>query len=457
MSENVTARLAAFVEQAAWENMPLSVRDKARMLVMDFMGVAVRGSQEPSPRIALEVARQEGGNPLATVIGQEQMTSVAKAALLNGISGHALDYDDVSQIMYGHPTVAVLPAALAVAEFCGAGGAKLLEAYIIGVEVACKLAHVMNPSHYKLGWHSTSTLGVMGAAAAAAKIMGLDKEKIRYAFALAASQASGLQQNFGTMTKPFHAGMAAYHGVVSAQLADKGFTGDQNILEAPLGFFNLYTAGALLETGPIMNGLGNPFEIEEPGLIIKKHPSCAFSHPPADAALEIVQRPGFAAGQVKKVTGFIHGLADQILIHQRPRTGLEAKFSLEAVLALALSDGVLTLQAFSDESLARDEVQSLIKKTQRVVENKTGAVAKDFGPATVSVEFTDGRQETAMVEKAKGTPQNPMSEAELRAKYNDCCSLLMPEAVRQKSIALLDRLAELPDLNELLACYRSAA
>ncbi|MCF8043270.1 MAG: MmgE/PrpD family protein [Desulfarculaceae bacterium] len=452
-SRAFTQEVVEFIQQACLEDMPGDLTAKARLLCMDLLGVTAKGAQEPASRIARKVMLPQGGEPQAAIIGGDRRIGSLGAALLNGLAGHALDYDDVDQAMYGHPSVPVLPATLAAAELAGAGGAALLEAYVIGVEITSKLAYGMNPAHYSLGWHSTCTMGAIGATAAAAKLLGLNDEQLRNALAIGATQASGLQQNFGTMTKPFHAGKAAQNGLLAALLAQGGFTGDKAIFEAPLGFFHLFVAGHQVDAAAILDYLGRPYEIDSPGLLIKKHPSCAFSHPPADAALELAHAPGFDAEQVEGVTGIIHDMADQILIHQSPRTGLQAKFSLEAVMALALIDGRLTLDSFTDESVLREPVQKLIALTTRQVDRQAGASSGDFGPAEVRVRLQGGKTLSARVDKAKGSPLNPMSDDEFKAKYMDCCTGVLSPGQIEKSLTLLADLENLPHIGELMECY----
>ena len=452
-----TQYLVEFIRGARLADMGDDLIAKSRLLCMDLLGVAVKGAQEPAARIARRVQEAQGDASQATVIGGPDRMGALGAALLNGLAGHALDYDDVDQAMYGHPTVPVLPAALAAAELTQASGAALLEAYVLGVEITCKLAYGMNPAHYGLGWHSTCTMGTIGATVAAGKLLGLDQGQLANALALGASQAGGLQQNFGTMTKPFHAGKAAQSGVLAALLAQGGFTGDKAIFEAPLGFFHLFMAGREIDSQAIMERLGRPYEIASPGLIIKKHPSCAFSHPPADAALELAHDPAFAVDQVEEVVGVIHGMADQILIHQRPRTGLEAKFSLEAVMALALYDGKLSLASFTDESVLREPVQELIAKSRRQVDRNASTSSGDFGPAEVLVKLKDGTILSARVDKAKGAPANPMSHAEFEAKYLDCCTGVLSPAQVGKSLELLASLEKLPQVGDLMDCYLIAS
>ena len=450
----ITRQLAQFVEKTGISDIPDPVVQKAKELITDFLGVTTAGAVEPPSQIIQGFIREQEAVGNSTIIGTSLRSQSNWAALANGIAGHALDFDDTSQPLYGHPTVPVLPAALAVGESQGATGPALLESYIIGLEVTVKLAYGMNPAHYKHGWHSTCTLGSIGSAVAVAKLLGLKEEKIRNTLALAASQAGGLQQNFGTMTKPFHAGRAAENGVLAAILAQKGWTGDQNIMESPLGFFHIFCGPGQYDAEKVVSQLGKPYDIEKPGVIVKKFPSCAFSHPAVDAALMISEDPQYKPGEVEKVEGEIHGLADQILIHRNPRTGLEAKFSLEACIALALLDGRVSTRSFTDEKVRSRGVREMIERVERKVVSMDGETPRDFGPARVKVFLKGGGVLEAMVDKAKGSPDNPMSIEEIQNKYADCCSGVLPKDSVEKSLSLLQELDQLEKIEELMACFR---
>ena len=452
--EEITARLADFIERTDISHIPKSVVQTAKLLITDFLGVATGGSREESARIIQELTKEQGVSGSATIIGTNFRSHPTWSSLANGISGHALDYDDVSQPMYGHPTTAVLPAALALGESLDISGPELLESYIIGLEVTVKLSYGMNPAHYEHGWHSTCTLGSMGATAAAAKLLGLKGDKLRAALALGASQAGGLQQNFGTMTKPFHAGRAAENGVLAATLAQKGWTGDQNILETPLGFFNLFCGPGNYDAEKCVNGLGAPYEIDRPGIILKKYPSCAFSHPAIDAALVIAQAPDYDPSEVERVEGHIHSLADQILIHRNPQTGLEAKFSMEACVSMALLDGNVNSKSFTDDKILSKDVREMVGRVQRIVASSDQEGPKEFGPATVKAFLKGDRMEEATVQKAKGNPENPMSPREIQEKYVDCCSGVLPEQSIERSLSLLENLDKLEGIRELMDCFR---
>ena len=452
----ITAQLAAFIERTRISEMPGPVVQKAKQLVTDLLGVATAGSREKPARIIQGFIEEQNPTGSATIIGTDQRSHPAASSLANGISGHVLDYDDVSEPMYGHPTVAVLPACLALGEELDVSGKDLLESYIIGLEVTVKLSYGMNPAHYEHGWHSTCTLGSMGAAAAAAKLLGLKGKQLRTALALAASQAGGLQQNFGTMIKPFHSGRAAENGVLAALLAQRGWTGDQNILEAPLGFFHLFCGPGHYDAERCVNSLGKPFEIDRPGIILKKYPSCAFSHPAIDAALIITQDTQYDISKLESVEGHIHSLADQILIHRNPQTGLEAKFSLEACVALALLDGRVNTKSFTDRKLANKDFKEILKRVQRIVTASDTKGPRGFGPAEVRVVLKGGDIRQARVDKAKGNPENPMTGEEIREKYLDCCSGVLSQQSIEKSLSLLQNLDGLDGIRPLMDCFRIA-
>src|SRR5438034_5150577 len=283
---NVTTILADFVAKSRWEDCPASAVAAARGAILDCLGVMLAGSLEPSARILQAVSLAEGGSPLCTVVGAGRRTGAVWAALCNGTAAHALDFDDTHFVLLGHPSAPVLAAALAAGELALADGQALVHAFLLGFEVETTLAAVINPDHYEHGWHATCTLGTLGAAAAAARLLGLDTTQIRTALAVAASQSSGLKENFGTMTKPFHAGHAARSGVLAALLAREGWTASERALEGPQGFFNVLGAG-----GPrrpeALDALGAPWKILSTGVAVKPYPSCACTHSIIDGALEL--------------------------------------------------------------------------------------------------------------------------------------------------------------------------
>ena len=313
-----TAHLAEFVTKSRWEDCPAEAVDIARRAILDCLGVMLAGSIEPAARIVAEVARAEGGSPLATVVGTPLRTGTVWAALANGTAAHALDFDDTNFAMLGHPSAPVLSAALAAGELVMADGRALVHAFLLGFEVETTMASVMNPPHYEKGFHATGTLGTMGAAAAAARLLGLDAAQTRAALAVAASQASGLKENFGTMTKPFHAGHAARSGVLSALLARDGFTASEQAIEGPQGYFAVLSAGKRDEQ--VLDSLGAPWKILETGVAVKPYPSCACTHSIIDSALELQRTHRIRPEQVAEVTV---GVERRRPAHSHPRESPE--------------------------------------------------------------------------------------------------------------------------------------
>jgi 2-methylcitrate dehydratase PrpD len=278
-----TRQLASFVVDTSFAGIPAPAYARAKEAILDGLGCALVGSPTPIGKLMTRYVRERNETPRASVIGGGYKTSAALAALANGTMAHALDFDDVNWSMSGHPTVPLLPAVLAVGQEIHASGVDVLLAYTLGFEVETKVGLGINPRHYDLGWHATSTLGTLGAAAACAKLLGLDVENTCMALGIAASTAAGLRQNFGTMTKPLHPGQAAMNGVTAAQLAQLGWTADANILEAPYGFCQLYTGTNQYNLDDIVKRLGNPYELLATGVAIKQYPCCAFTHRALDA------------------------------------------------------------------------------------------------------------------------------------------------------------------------------
>src|SRR5215475_7614040 len=359
---DVTAQLAAFVVDTVLADIPSQAYARAKEAMLDGLGCALVGSPTSIGKLMIRYVRERSETPRAAVIGSGFKTSAPLAALANGTMAHALDFDDVNWSMNGHPTVPLLPAVLALGQEVHASGADVLLAYALGFEVETKIGLGVNPRHYDLGWHATSTLGTLGAAAACAKLLGLGVEKTCMALGIAASTAAGLRQNFGTMTKPLHPGQAAMSGVTAAQLAQLGWTADANILEAPYGFCQLYAGANQYNLDDIVKRLGNPFELLATGVAIKQYPCCAFTHRALDGMLSLVQQHQLSAADVVGVECRVGRPTMEVLIHTRPQTGLEGKFSMQYCMAAALLDKRIGLLSFSDEKVRRPVAQQLFER-----------------------------------------------------------------------------------------------
>jgi 2-methylcitrate dehydratase PrpD len=453
-----TTDIATWVCGVSIASAPAEVVERARAAVIDTAGVILAGRDEPVTRIAAELVAEEGGAPVASHLGSTLMTAPGSAALLNGIAGHALDYDDVSVSVTGHPSVVVLPAALAAAELAGATGAQLLEAYLAGEEVMAKLGLAVGPGHYAAGWHATSTLGTLGAALAAGKLLRLDAGRLAHALAIAVSEAAGSRRNFGTMTKPFHAGHAARCGVVAAQLAARGMTGDLTALEAPLGFFALYGHGRG-DADAVARTLGDPYDLATAGLSVKKYACCFATHRAADGVLGLRAEHGFDAADVEGVTVTVPVGGVSPLIHDRPVTGLEGKFSMQYVVAAALLDGRVGLDAFSDRAVRRPEAQALLPSVS-VREDpsiETGDRPIEEGHVTVEVRLRGGPALARRVAHPRGSPDDPLGPDELAGKFLDCASGVLDPDRAERALARLRALEREPDVRAVVADLTPAA
>ncbi len=444
-----TAHLAEFVTKSRWEDCPAEAVDIARRAILDCLGVMLAGSIEPAARIVAEVARAEGGSPLATVVGTPLRTGTVWAALANGTAAHALDFDDTNFAMLGHPSAPVLSAALAAGELTMADGRALVHAFLLGFEVETTMASVMNPPHYEKGFHATGTLGTMGAAAAAARLLGLDAAQTRAALAVAASQASGLKENFGTMTKPFHAGHAARSGVLSALLARDGFTASEQAIEGPQGYFAVLSAGKRDEQ--VLDSLGAPWKILETGVAVKPYPSCACTHSIIDSALELQRTHRIMPEQVAQVTVGVNAAVPRILIHSNPRSGLEAKFSGEFSAAAALCDGRVGIATFRDDKTDDPTIRELMTRVRLVVDPEIPGDLERHMWTRVTVRLRDGREVAIAPRPVPGHPGLPLSMDQLREKFMDCARIVLPEDRADSVRQMVEQLDGCPDLRSLTA------
>ncbi len=456
----VTAEIADFAAELTWSDIGDGVRSVALDHVVDTYGVTLAGSIEASARILRSaLGSQAGPSP---VLGTDLLQSPAFAAFENGTAGHALDYDDTQlstsvEAVYGlltHPSVPVLSAASAVAASIDASGRELLTAYVAGVEVACRIADAMAPRHYRDGFHTTGTVGGIGAAVAAGRLLGLSPERMAIAVGISASFASGLRENFGTMTKPLHAGRAAHHGVLAATLAQHGFTASAEALEAPRGFF--HAAAGTFDQTKIVGRLGRPFFLMSPGVSIKPYPSGSLSHPAQDLILGLVTEHDLAPGDIEAVEVATNSNVPNALIHHRPRTGLEGKFSLEYVVATGVLRRSAGLAEFTDDAVNDREVQAFLPRVRVLVDPELERLGFQHVRTRIVVRCRDGRVLSGEAEWARGYPSNPLSRSALEAKFLDCAALpLGPEAAR-RALAAVKGLESAPKASGVLDALRSA-
>ncbi len=440
------AQLARFVASSA---PPPDARTRAAAAVLDTIGVTLAGTIEPAASI-VRTQLAPPGDHACVVWGAMRRSTPGDAALANGTAAHALDYDDMCFVSLAHPSAPLVPAVVAAAEVAAASGRAALEAYVVGFEVEARLGRVMNPRHYQRGWHCTSTLGTIGAAAAASRLLALDVGATAHALAIAASEASGLKENFGSMVKPLHAGLAARNGVLAALLARAGMTASARAIDGPQGLLAaMDSAGADLahETAD----LGRRWEMLDTGITVKLYPSCAGTHPTLDALLDLKSRDRFAEEDVDRVEVDVDPVVPTILIYDRPTNALEAKFSLPFCAAAAVVFGAVGIDTFDEERIADARVASLMPRVTMRVDPTVGQNAPALTEARVRVFLRDGRVLAQQAHGARGYPARPASDAELDAKFMACATRALATARAAEVLAIVRSVDTLTDVRALTA------
>jgi len=443
------AGMAAWLAGAA---PPPEARARAAAAVLDTIGVTLAGASEPASRIVQDIVRAEGGEG-ATVLGTALCASATGAALANGTAAHALDFDDMCFVSLAHPSAPLVAALVAAGESRGAPGRVLLDAYVVAFEIEARLGRVMNPRHYERGWHCTSTLGTVGAAAAVSRLLGLDAARAGHALAIAASAASGLKENFGTMVKPLHVGLAARDGVLAARLAERGLTASARALDGPQGFLRAMDSQRE-DLGAGIADLGTRWEILDTGITVKLYPSCAATHPALDALLDLRRREALSADAVERIEIGVDAITPTVLMYDRPTNGLEAKFSLPFCAAAAMVDGRVGIDTFEGARLGDARIASFLPRVTMAVDPSLDSTAPPLTEAAVRIVLRDGRVLTQEAHGARGYPERPATDTELETKFLSCASRAVPAERANEALEKLRRLERLPDVCELTATLR---
>jgi 2-methylcitrate dehydratase PrpD len=425
---------------------------QAKACILDAVGVTLAGYPESCTQILLRtpgVATAPGG---ALIFGSARRTSALDAALINGTASHALDFDDFSGVMGGHHSVPLVSMLFALAEERGGTGEDLIAAYVIGVEVEIKLARAVNFHHYDKGWHPTATLGVFGAAAAACHLMKLDQSRTTMALSIAASLASGLKANFGTMTKPLHIGQCSRNGLFAALLAEQGFDAATDTLEHQQGFLNVFNGARTFDIAKLFENWGAPWEIEANSIALKQFPCCGSTHPAIAMALKLRRDDKVATADISRIEVMPHGRRLRHTNTPHPQTPLEAKFSVQYVVARALRDGVLRLKDFEGEAHFDPEIQRLLDLTTARPHPEMADDGDEQWGAEVIVTLKDGTRLARRVDNLVGRGgDDPMSSSELWDKFNDCAARSLP---REQIAPLFERLETLEKVNEIAQVTR---
>lgn len=449
-------RVAALSHQ----DLPADALHWARVGLLDTVGVTLAGAREDAPRLAEQALDTRDGPAL--VLGTRRRIGVLDAALVNGTASHALDFDDCNNTIGGHPSAPVLSALLPLAQQLDSSGRDFMLAYVAGFEAECKLGLAVNFHHYTKGWHPTATLGTFGAAAACAKLLGLDGDATATALALAASFASGIKANFGTMTKPLHVGHCARNGLYAARLARAGFTANRaSVFEHRQGFLDVFNGPGTYDARRALEAWARPLDIVEPGIAIKQYPCCGSTHPALDAMLDLARRHRPRPDDVARVDAWIHSRRLAHTNRPDPDSPLDAKFSLQYVLARALLDARVGVGDFEPGSYTQPAVRALLGRIHVAAYDQADspifAENNHFG-GRVRITLRDGRVLESQVDQPLGrTSANPLSPALLRAKFALCAARVLREDAVEDIADHIERIETLPRMEALMALIASAA
>ena len=446
-----TEMVAKWIVDTTYEDIPPDAIRVANESCFDLLGVILAGSTQQVGEIIRSYAGELGGTEEATILASGERTSVQNAALVNGTMGHALDYDDFGG--FGHPTVAVFPALLALGESIGATGRDLMEAYIVGCEVGLAVDYATHYHSQQMhrGFHSTAILGRLAAAAACSKLLKLDAQQTSMALGMAGSMASGVIHNFGTMTKPLHAGMTCRDGVMAAQLAQRGFTAGDQILEHPVGFTATVIGEEGVDLEEAAQQLGKPFRVQD-ALIIKKYPSCGGNHAMLDSIFGLMREHEFSHQDIANAE-VVQSYASTVMLYEEPESDLKGKFSAKYNMAAALVDGEVGIDTFTNDKIAEPAVQDMMERVSLRVQSKW-----ELGGSTVSkgvpirITLNDGRvfeHETPRGE-ILGSQVNPWGMENIASKFRENVGRVLSEERIEDAVQQWHDVTEVQDVGSAI-------
>lgn len=445
-----TALLSTFASKTRLSDISSEAIAATKRHILDCTGVALAAAVEPAGRIILDVMREQGGNAQAGVVGSGLRTSTISAAWTNGALAHLLDYDDTG---FSHPTACILPAALAMAEAINATGGALVAAVCVGLEVFERLSSSGRQHEHELrrrGFHPTSLYGCSAAAAAAGNIVGLNPEQMAVAIGLAAANAGGLTQHFGTPGKGIHAGNSARAGVTAVLLGSKDYVADLAGIEGKYGFFSAFHDVGNYTFDKMKDGLGSHWSIVDPGLTVKNYPCCGGTLRALDALQALLRENDIRFGDVARLEVDVHPDLLHIVRFHKPTRGFHGKFSIDYVLAAMLLDGRVDLDSFSDDYCNSPRMRAALDKVQVNAHPEWPNDQASRRKTPVTVTMNDGRTFNRMVEKVLGSPGNPMSREQLVGKYRGCASRVLRTESLEKSIEILEALDKQPNITDLM-------
>jgi 2-methylcitrate dehydratase PrpD len=421
----------------------------AKLGIFDIIGCIVGGAATSTARTVRELALEQSNRQGVCVLGTRDRLPPPLAALVNGVAGHVLDYDDMNSTMVAHPSVVLGPAIFALAEAHRKSGREMLEAYVTGFEVNAHFGRTMIPRHYDAGWHSTSSLGIFGATAAASRLLGLDADAALNALAIAASNSAGIRGNFGSQTKSLHAGQAAEGAVRAAMLSSRGFTGNANVFDAPGGYFATYGRNEKPRAAPANDAL----EIEASGIGIKPYACCGAGVAVIDAALDLREKHGLAGIPLAEVAVVLSPMAASIMPFHEAADGLQAKYSLAYCAAVALLDGRAGLAEFEDARAARTDVRELVKRTRVTADARMISGAGKFG-TEMTVLLADGRRLATDLDTPRGHPTRPLEADRQLDKFLECTASVIGDKRAREAARRLEALESENDAAALFNLLR---
>ena len=432
--KKITDEVVTFVDEAAFGDFSAEAVRIAKRCILDGLGLMLAGSTQDCTRIVREFSRKNCHGTGATAFGEDAVKlPPALAALVNGTSGHAMDWDDTQLStspdrtfgLLTHPTIPPLAASMAAAEMLGGvAGREFLTAFLTGFEIECKIAESIRPEHYEKGFHSSGTVGTFGAAIAAAKLIGLDRLQLRHLLGMTASMASGIRANFGTMTKPLHVGRAAQNGVTAALLAQGGYEADPDGLDGPWGFFEVFGRGADAER--IIDKLGSPHSIVEPGVSVKPYPCGSLTHPSMDAMRAIVMENDLKPDDIREVVLYAGNNILHPIRYTTAANELQAKFCMPFLLAAIVISRKAGVREFTHGFVRSQEVRALMQKIRTEFDPVIEAKGYDKMRSRVEVTLQNGSRIVRDADdRYRGGPENPLSDDELTEKFADCAQSIV--------------------------------
>ncbi len=427
----------------------------AKVGILDTVGVTLAGSAQPCAEILSSVLEGSVGHSI--LFGKSRTCSALDAAFINGTASHALDFDDCNNTMGGHPSVPIVPALFALSDEMLVTGKDFIAAYVAGFEVETKLAMMVNFYHYTKGWHPTSTLGVFGAAAACAHLLKLNEHQIKIALALAASGASGIKANFGSMTKPMHIGRCAREGLLASKLAQAGYTANEiNVFEHPQGFLEVYNGSGNYDIEKGIRAWADPFDIVKPGIAIKQYPCCGSTHPAIDCAISIALEHAINPEDIERVEVWIHERRLQHTNRPNPNSQLDAKFSVQYVVARALLESCVSLEHFEGDHYNDSAVRNLMKKIDARPYDEVQFSSENHFGGEVRVHLHSGLVLKAKVQAPLGrTSDNPLPADRLKKKFELCANGIISIDMAKQACDMIENLEAIDDMRLLTKLFKT--